>query len=306
MTFARGSLVLTVVFALSSMAWAQEGGLDILDGETLWADGGQVTLSETYRRKSHLYEGSHRVNDPLNQVLSESRTTLGLNHGIRPDLTLSLLVPFVHEELRFDGASGRETRESGGLGDVTLLAKYRLFKEDWHLGSFNWTAFAGTELPTGETHATDEGMRLPPSLQPGSGSWDPIAATAATYEIDRFKLNGVLLYEHSGEGAQSYKFGDVFVAEIKPGYRLVVEKFPGPLLRADFGIQWRLEFPAEQHGDRLADSGGDTLLLTPGLVFWPRPWWGVVLTAELPIYRDLEGQQLAPDFGISFSFSYRF
>ena len=306
MTAPRATLALTVALASSSAAWAQEGGLDILDGETLWADGGQVTLSEILRRRSQLYEGSHRIHDPLNQELWESRTALGLNFGIRPDLTLSVLIPFVYEEFQFDGPSGRETRASSGLGDVTLLAKYRLFKEDWHLGSFNWTAFAGTELPTGETDSSDEGMRLPPSLQPGSGSWDPIVATAATYEIDRFKLNGVLLYQYNGEGAQDYKFGDLLVAEVKPGYRLVVEKFPGPLLRVDFGIQWRHEFPAEQHGSRLADSGGDTLLLTPGIVFWPRPWWGAVLNAELPIYRDLEGQQLASDFGISLSISYRF
>jgi hypothetical protein len=290
----------------SGHAAAQDGGLDILDGETLWGDGGQVTLSEVYRRKSTLYDGNNRIHDPLDQTLTESRTTLGFNYGARPELTLSLLVPYVSNEFRFDGSSGRETVSAAGLGDVTLLAKYRLFKEDWHLGSFNWTAFAGTELPTGSTQERDDGARLSPELQPGSGSWDPIVATAATYEQDRFKLNGVVLFEHNGQGAQDYKFGDLAVAELTPGYRFVVAKFPGPLLRADLGIQWRHEFAAEQDGDRLANSGGDTLLLKPGLVFWPRPWWGLVLSLELPVYRNLRGQQLGQDFGAFFSISYRF
>lgn len=132
--------------------------------------------------------------------MSESRSTLGANYGALPELTLSALVPFVYRELRFDGQSGRESDASDGLGDVTLLAKYRAFKEDWHLGSFNWTVFAGGELPTGTTDAEDGGARLPPELQPGSGSWDAVVATAATFEVDRWKLNGVLLFERNGKG----------------------------------------------------------------------------------------------------------
>ncbi|MFY9344327.1 MAG: transporter [Planctomycetota bacterium] len=285
---------------------AQKGGLDILDGETLWADGGQVFLSEVYRSSSRFFRGSEQAPDPLNRVLRESRTTLGLNYGLLGELTVSALVPWIHNELTVDGPSGRDTDVADGLGDTTLLAKYRLWKTDWYLGSCNWALFVGGEIPTGETDETADGVRLAPALQPGSGSWDAIAATALTFEQDRFKLNGALVYEHPGEGAQDYTFGDLFVAELTPGYRLIVDKFPGPLLRLDLGLQWRHESPADAAGARVADSGGDLLLFRPGLVFWPRPWWGIVLAAELPLWRDVGGSQVGLDDGIFLSVSYRF
>lgn len=303
----RAALLLPVLLLLSAgTLLAQEGGLDILDGETIWADGTQVSLSEIFRRKATFYRGSDRVGDPLDQALSESRTTASINYGVLPELTLSALVPYVYRELRLGGPSGREADGAGGPGDVTLIAKYRVYKEDWHLGSFNWTVFAGGELPTGQTHDRIGGTRLPPELQPGSGSWDAIVATAATFEVDRWKVNSVLLYERNGEGARDYKFGDLLVAEVTVGRRLVVEKYPGPLLRADLGIQWRHELAAVQGGSRLADSGGDTVLLKPGIVFWPRPWWGVIVSAEIPVWRDLRRVQLGEDYGIFASISYRF
>ena len=285
---------------------AQEGGLDILDGETIWVEGAQLSLSEIYRRKSTLYHGSDRASDPLDQTLAESRTTASLNYGVLPELTLSALVPFVYQELRFDSPSGRERDTADGLGDVTLVAKYRVYKEDWHLGSFNWTLFAGGELPTGSTDEREGGLTLPPELQPSSGSWDAIVATAGTFEVDRFKLNGVLLYERNGKGARDFKFGDLLVAEVTAGYRMVVVKYPGPLLRADLGLQWRHEFAAEDSGHRASDSGGDTLLLKPGVVFWVKPWWGLIVSAEVPVWRDLRGDQLGLDYGVFASVSYRF
>ena len=300
--------ILPAVFLLSGAGTllAQEGGLDILDGETIWAEGTQVSLSEIFRRKATFYRGPDRTRDPLDRALSESRSTLGANYGALPELTLSALVPFVYRELRFDGPSGRESNASGGLGDVTLLAKYRAFKEDWHLGSFNWTVFAGGELPTGATDAEDGGARLPPEHQPGSGSWDAVVATAATFEVDRWKLNGVLLFERNGKGSQDYKFGDLLIAEVTLGRRLIVEKYPGPLFRADLAVQWRHEFASVQGGRRLPDSGGDMVLLKSGMVFWPRPWWGVIVSAEIPVWRNLRGDQIGLDYGIFASVSYRF
>ena len=68
---------------------AQQGGLDILDGETLWAAGGQAFISQIYRTGSSFYRGSTEVADPLNTEIRTSRTTLERNNqrpgaGIAP------------------------------------------------------------------------------------------------------------------------------------------------------------------------------------------------------------------------------
>lgn len=202
--------------------------------------------------------------------------------------------------------SGRFRDSADGLGDLAVVAKYRLWKHDLTLFSVNWTVFAGVEAPTGRTNSREHGDRLAPDLQPGSGSWDFIAATAATLEIDRFKVNAVVRAVRNGRGTQDFKAGDTLSGELTLGYRVIVEKFPGPLLRLQAGLEWTHEFRARQDGHRLRDSGSDTLVIRPAAVFWPRAWLGLVLEADIPLYQDVGGRQLALDFGVSLSVSIRF
>lgn len=279
----------------------RDGALDLFDGETIFEGGLQLTLDGVHRTRTRLYRGNDRVSDPLDREIREERLTLTANYGALPEFTLSLLVPFVSRAAETSG----DRDSASGLGDAAAVAKYRLWKQDWHLGSLNWTIFAGGEAPTGRTDAHDDGERLPPNLQPGSGSWDAILATAATVEQDRFKLTGVLLGQLNGNGAQDFAFGDVIVAELTPGWRVIVEPYPGPLLRFELGLQYRHEFAASQDGHRLGDSGGDELRLKPAAVFWPRANWGIILSSEVPVWRDLRGEQLGLDWSVFVAVSVR-
>jgi hypothetical protein len=280
---------------------SRDGALDVFDGETLFEGGLQLTVDGIRRARTQLYRGRERVSDPLDRRWTEERLTLTANYGLWPDLTLSLLVPFVSRRAEMEG----DTDRALGPGDVAAVAKFRAWKRDWHLGSFNWTLFAGGEVPTGRADVHDDGERLPPWLQPGSGSWDAIVATAATFEQDRFKLNGVLLGQFNGRGSRDYATGDVLVAELTPGWRVVVEPYPGPLLRLELGLQYRHEFAASRNGERIDDSGGDELRLKPAAVFWPRANWGIILSGEIPIWRELRGEQLGLDGSVLLAVSVR-
>jgi len=53
-------------------------------------------------------------------------------------------------------------------------------------------------------------------------------------------------------------------------------------------------------------SGGQLLFLSPGLQYLPRP--NVILegSVQVPIYRDLNGRQLAPDWSAVVGLRYLF
>ena len=157
----RATLVVTLLAALAA---GQEGGIEIFAGETLFERGTRVSLTEIYKRKAHLYDGSSRISDPQRRTFEEWRTVVGIDHGVLPDLTVSALVPFVYRELRQTGGDFR----ARGLGDISLLTKYRVVQKHWRGGSFNVAAVGGLEMPTGDTHETKNGVRLIQDVQVGT------------------------------------------------------------------------------------------------------------------------------------------
>lgn len=299
------SVVVALVVAVVP-APAQEGGLDILEGPTIFADGTLITISEVYRRRSVTYSGSSEVADPADREREDHRLTFGLQYGLTPELTVTALLPFHFREQESTASGVRDTVRSEGLGDCSLILKYRLFKRDWDLNTFAVSLIGGVETPTGSTSETDSGGLLAPGLQPGSGSWDGVFAAATTLQLDRWKFNAIVLQQLQGEGSRDHTFGDTTVVEVSAGNRFWIDKYPGPSMNGGLGIQFRHDEPNEINGADVANSGGDFVTLKPSLVYHPKPWWDLVLTGEVPIYRDVEGTQLVSDFGVFFAIGYRF
>lgn len=67
--------------------------------------------------------------------------------------------------------------------------------------------------------AHDRLGRLPPALQPGSGSWDVLAGVVATYQSLYFQLDSQLSYKANGE-ANGFRFGNVSEFDVSLQYRL--------------------------------------------------------------------------------------
>lgn len=285
-----GRLALPFAFALAlgGPATSQEGGIEVFAAGTLFSRGTRVSLSHIYKRKGTEFH--------------EHRFVAAVDHGLRPDLTVSALIPYVDKELESDAGDSN----SSGLGDVALLAKFRVHKRDWTRSSFNVSAIGGVELPTGATHERDDGARLPTELQPGLGSWNPFLGLATNVSLDRLRFDGLAFYKLNTEGAQDYEKGNFFALEVAAAYRFLHTKYPGPTASAKLGLQWRHEDHAEQDGATVGDSGSDELRLRPGLTWHPAPNMDITLAVEIPIYQDFNGDQLGTDYRTILAIGVRF
>ena len=159
----------------------QEGGLEVLEGETLYQEGWLFTLGDSFSRSASLHDEDGSTRDPLDRVRTDNRVVAGANYGLRNDLTIGALFPYVDRTVE----SSVGDVSADGPGDLTLFGKYRLFRFVGERSSDNLAILAGLELPTGSTDESDAGVTLPTSLQPGSGSWDPFLGGALTFERDR-------------------------------------------------------------------------------------------------------------------------
>ena len=273
------SFLLSVFFAVAAVS-AQDGGIEVISGNTIFESGSRVSLSHLYSSRGSSME--------------EHRAVLGFNHGVTPELSLSLLLPALQK------VSGHQRSE--GLGDAALLGKYRFFSEYWKQSAFHASAIGGLELPTGSTGERDD----EPFMRLGTGSVDAIGGLALTLSIERFRFDAQMLYKANTEGSHDYSEGDFFVLGGSFAYRFYHAQYPGPSASAKVGLSWRSEDPDENDGIKDPDTGLSELRLHAGLVYHPYPEIDLVASIEIPIHGNYDGAQSALDVRTFFGFGIRF
>jgi len=190
-------------------------GLNVFSPDTLDEGHGGVGLRLVYTRPNRRSDSelqalaakgiaAHNTNYNLN-------ASVGAAYGITHELTIAAELPYVRRDHLREGddSNGVPTVDQlgsiAGIGDLNVLAKYRLTGEE----GVRFAIVAGLKLPTGSTQKrAPSGDRLETEHQPGTGSWDPIIGASAATKLNRFQLTASALYQRSGEGAQHTRLGD--------------------------------------------------------------------------------------------------
>jgi len=281
------------------------GGVDVQGPETLeaghFAVGAQTKLTLPQDRSDAELEAlagqhihAHNADYTLNAAI-------GAAYGLTDRLTISAELPYIRRDGLREGehshSGGVTTNEVvplgsvGGFGDVSLLAKYRLADGALAL-------IGGVKLPTGGTHARDlAGERLETEHQAGTGSWDPIAGAAFGIPLDWAKLDGSVLYQFSGKGAEATELGDRLQAGLALSHR-----FGPPEHHHDEDGQhehhqasWDVfssatfEWEGRQTiaGVVQKESGGSVVWLTPGVRYNAASEFSLGAAVGVPLWQDI-------------------
>ena len=226
-------------------------------------------------------------------------------YGITSKASVLLKVPYINRDQITETGLKRGDQ---GLGDITLLGKYRLYTKDYKGATSRFSLLGGLELPTGEDDESDSTGVLPQTLQLGSGSFDFIAGGAYTYQSLDYEWDVDFKYKFNQE-ANNFKFGDEF------NYNFAYQKRFSPWILPERGLydQWNavLEFNGiytarnELAGNDVFASGGNTLFLSPGIQFASQRMV-YEFSYQYPILQNLHGNQLEIDYKLAFSFRYTF
>ncbi len=219
-----------------------------------------------------------------------------LGYGATSDLALFGVVPYVDRSLDITEGGTRRSRSASGLGDISLFGRYTVFTRDWPGRTLRVAPFAGLELPTSDDDEADSFGRLPPSVQPGSGSWDPFGGVVVSYQTLDFEVDAQASYRANTK-ANDFEFGDVARLDGALQYRLWPRELGSGVPGFLYGVLEANLIHRDENragGTNDPDSGGLSLFILPGLQYVTKRW--IVETGvQIPVVQDLNGTALEKD-----------
>jgi hypothetical protein len=251
--------------------------------------GTSLSLWQSTRRR--LLSGRKSVDNPLRERGETIRTTIAIDASPFPRWSFMGAFPHVRSRASFNGGLQR----ADGPGDALVLAQYAVYQDRAIRPRRQVRLSGGLELPTGETKAEDaRGVRLPASQQPGSRSTDGFAGASATWGLPRLSLYGDASWKIQGGAA--YQFGDAFSLNAGLNAPLGSWSLTAELSAEAVGRdRSSLPGPGVLPSHKVRDSGHEAAYAAPGLQWRPARGWTLSLGAQLPLYQNYRGTQLAVD-----------
>jgi len=232
-----------------------------------------------------------------------------LNYGINRRLSVAGMFMYIGQELaspRLDG--GRQVDYLWGMGDMVLMVKYRLMNALAYNG-WELVAGAGPKIPTGSYNFSGSGgVLFPMDVQPGSGSFDAISwlSLSKTHLLmTNLNMNSGVTYRLSGSnrnylGSQTYNIGNEFQAASGLSYN-----FYGGLIFDVFSfVRYRYQGTDYLDGLPVDMIGGHWMFFSPGIKAGVTRDLSLAVSADLPLYCNVNGPQLTSNYRFSFGLLY--
>lgn len=182
----REALIGLLALVMTSPAWAQgvntDVALPIAEGEVIW---------RSQLRFGQATDDPSSADREVRTLVASQTWVLGITPRLTAFTTLRLLT-YRHIE-----SSSGSTRSDPALGDLTLLARYMLWRNDYApLSTRRVALLAGVKLPTGADRF-------------GTETFDPILGGVATWAFNRHEIDVDTLYTVS-TAHNGFRQGDRF------------------------------------------------------------------------------------------------
>ena len=230
-----------------------------------------------------------------------------LGYGVTADFALFGMLPWFDKRLDMRMGGQDLSRSQSGVGDLTVLGRYTAYQYDAPGRTLRIAPFLGVKAPTGEDDARDGLGRLPAALQPGSGSWDALGGVVFTYQTLDFQIDSQLSYQANRE-ANGFQAGNRWQVDGSLQYRLPPRRLGAGVPAFLYGVlEANLVHAVKDRKGGVADanSGGTTLLISPGLQYVTRKWI-VEAGVQIPVHQRLNGGALETDYLFTSGFRVNF
>ena len=196
------------------------------------------------------------------------------------------------------------------LGDMQMITSYSLLPADESIRT-EVQVYAGLKLPTGETGIRNgDGERAEITLQPGTGSVEPILGVRAQHQLQLSGADNVVplsfglhLKTEGSDGRYGYRPGTEVICSTGASYSLFRRLHP--VFQINFRYRDR-DHVGNAPGVPKEHTGGEALFLSPGF------WLGLTddldanVFVQVPVLQRVNGIQLVSNWNLLVGLSYRF
>ncbi len=265
---------------------------------------GQVALSLFYEYASgdRLLEGSREIDDPISRNSRFDAVVSSISVGLPYRFSAHAAIPVVRRErsllIGFDGGEDGVSLAASGFADPTITL-IREISPVYGWNGWYMTAGLGVQLPLGNDGRLDQGIPLPPDIQPATGSWNLTLLASVSKDLDDYLVYHHLTWTTYGSNDFDYSFGNSISADLG----LSVSRFGAlePFVRLDL-----LRSQADKRGGWESPNTGVTRwTVFPGVVYSLRDY-GLTFSGQagIPLHERVNGFQLGTDIAMLFGVSY--
>jgi hypothetical protein len=180
--------------------------------------------------------------------------------------------------------------ENSAIGDLTTTVLVEVAPRAATPRRWSVELGGGLKWATGSIDRDDDERALPPELQSGTGSTDPLVVATARWYASRAGVVGTWLHRFTGTNDIGYRFG----AESDAG--LIAWWAATTAVSVGGDLRWRTAARDEFLDVERPNSGGTRWLAGPRLAaHLPGAGPAVEVTYLFPIHQDLNGTQLGVD-----------
>jgi hypothetical protein len=247
-------------------------------------------------------EPDHHRELRTNNELVQLDVAFGVSDRTSVAIAFPLINNRLHEHVDLEG--GTETFSSNtysGFGDLRVMVRRNFHHSLRHLfiGGF------GIKTPTGEYKLRDpvEGVITEPGVQPGTGSWDPIATAFYAYQIrprafDWFVGGSV---QYTTENDLDYRFGETVILNTGVDYQIARG---GRDITLSAQINARNAPHDEFSGQTVPSTGGTWIYFTPGVRVATSERTSLYAHVQLPVYQRVNESNIVPRYGLMMGVSH--
>ena len=290
------------------------GGVGTPSGETMKPGKFSISFREDFTEFQNLSDAaitSKATSAGNIDLLDRSYlTSVAVSYGVVENFQVGAAIGYYDavkaSEAEFNPVTGETeivTFSPDGWTDLWLTGKYRFY----HGPLGHMAVLAGVKFPTGRNVVHNSaGERVEPSATAGSGAFDgAIGLAYSRFLTKQLTMDAGAQYTIRGE-ADDFRLGDRIDAGLAVAYRLVedIERPFQPSVFAELNFRHLLK--SEDAGESDANTGVSVLFATPGVRARFGPIVGLTIAAPIPIYQNLNGEQLKTDFKVLAELSLEF
>lgn len=260
----------------------------------------QLWTTYKYGYSDKYFSGNKIEEVPFDSPASYSYMDMKIGYGLSRFITIQAETGYFLSKKQLNPELIPDDR-GYGLGDLSLSVRYRFYKNTFK--GLESNILAGVRLPVGVFDQEIDGVKLPITLQPSSGSvvYSGVLSVSKTLQEKNILFFGSLGAEFPQLIESKnfyYRYGNLYNLSIASAYRMNRYFIPAIQLQGELRGH-----ATREEGQTVDASGYKIIYLSPQVESEIFHNWSLRAQADIPLYRYFNGLQLANAFRFGLTLS---